>query len=118
MWARVVEVLLACWLGVSPFVIPEASRTHPRYAVDYTAALLVAGFSLFACVPRRGVWRMGTFAVGLGIAVAGWCGLGNEAGAQNLLSVGLLLAMFAVIPTQASELPRSWKSGEEHRDSP
>jgi hypothetical protein len=55
--------------------------------------------------------------VAAALAVAGWMAARGEptAAAQNHIVLGLLLAMFAIIPGEASAPPLPWRSDDRPR---
>jgi hypothetical protein len=113
MWPRVVEAMLACWLAISPFVFRhEPEQTH-LWAVDFGSALAVMAFSLAAYHPRWAWANLGTLAVAVALCAWGYVAGGATSPAipaeQNHMLSGLLLAMFAVIPTRCNEPPSRWR---------
>jgi len=113
MWARVVEFMLGCWLAVSPFVFQHADQAVLS-AIDYAAATAVITFALLSYWPPARWAHLGTLAVATGLIVVGrasaWSDLAP--GYQNHIVVGLLLLMFAIVPNDASQPPRSWYQQE------
>jgi hypothetical protein len=114
MWARVVEFMLACWLGVSPFVFQHGDQLE-FWIADWTVAVLVGTLSL-ACYWRP--LRHGH----LGILLVTLC-LGLWArfsftsplpsAAQNEITVALLLMMVAIVPNHASVPPVAWLAQDD-----
>src|SRR5207247_2056429 len=51
MWARVVEVMLGCWLAVSPFVFRHPAEERAWWANDLICALLVVALALLSVWP-------------------------------------------------------------------
>lgn len=108
MWARVVEVMIACWLAVSPPVFRGADASGACWAFD----LVIAG--LTATIALASYWPPTRHAHLLLIAVAGvLIGAGMWAPSptpldQNHILVGLLLLLFAIIPNEASRPPAAW----------
>ena len=47
MWARVVEVMLAVWLAVSPFIFPDEGES-PSQWLSYGLATLIATLALLS----------------------------------------------------------------------
>src|SRR5262245_11874038 len=101
MWARIVEIMLGCWLAVSPFVFRHPVSERGWWANDLVCAFLTVLFSLVSFWPPANRIHL------LLLGVALWLiGFGYFAGAetsppalQNNLLIGLLLAMLAIIPT-------------------
>lgn len=107
MWPRDLELTLALWLLVSPFVFG-----HPDDA-GWWATDLVCGAAMvvFALLSR---WRPLRRAHLLHLVLVAWLvGYGwsrsPAPAAQNELVVGLLLLMVAVIPSEANTPPRGWR---------
>jgi hypothetical protein len=111
MWARVIEVMLGCWLAVSPFIFRHAAEETALWRTDLGCALAVVALALLS------FWhplRRAHLAIGL---VALWLvGFGYLASPrpvppafQNDLVVGLLLLMLAIIPSEASLPPERWR---------
>ena len=105
MWARVIEIMLGFWLMASPFIFRPG-----RPANDLLCGLSVMVFGFLS------YWRPTHGAHFLTLAVALWLViLGYSAGhpapppAQNQIIVGLLLAMFAIIPNRTSDMPEAWR---------
>lgn len=110
MWARVVEVMLACWLAVSPFIFRHGAEDVLPWVVDYAAAVIIGTASLLSFHPRFRRAHLVTW--GIGFVLAGVAFFVAEAplaaGYQNHLVVGLLLLMFGIVPSRASEPPPRW----------
>jgi hypothetical protein len=111
MWPRHVEVMLAFWLALSVFVFEVPERETMVWAVDLGAALIVIVSSL-ACYWRRTPRaHLVTLAVALALAAYGLAQPRPvPSWHQNHILVGLLLAMFAVLPSQAATPPRAWRT--------
>lgn len=117
MWPRTVEVMLALWLAVSPFVFRHPAGERGLWASDLVCAVVVATLALAS---YRQKWRrVHLFELG----VAGWLvlfgylggGEGRPPGFQNALVVGLTLALFNILPSEANEPPRLWRAFYEER---
>jgi SPW repeat-containing protein len=112
MWARVIEVMLGCWLAMSPFIFRHSADETVMWLNDLFSALAVIVLALVSFLPR---WRYAHVAI---ILVALWLiGFGFWASAypippalQNDIVVGLLLMMFAIIPNEANLPPQAWRS--------
>lgn len=120
MWARHMELALGLWLLTSPFVFRHASDRSGLWAHDLLIGAAVVSLALathwrplrrahLVLLPLA-VWLMG----------AGWwaargAGIHPPAAYQNWILVGLLLAMFAIVPSRASRPPKPWR---RRRSSP
>jgi hypothetical protein len=111
MWARVVEVMLALWLWMSPFIFRHPPEDTFLWANDFICASLVAFLALFSFWhPLRKIHL-----ITIGVAFWLW-GIGyidfperTSIPLQNSVVVGLLLFMLAIIPTYAEQPPYSWR---------
>lgn len=114
MWSRVVECMLGCWLAVSPFVFEHGDEMW-LWAADFMAAGAVITLALLSYWPPTRNAHLATAA--LAVLMIGFGRIGGgadvEPAYQNHIVVGLLLAMFAIVPNHAGQPPRSWHAHEE-----
>jgi hypothetical protein len=110
MWPRIVEILLGIWLIASPLIFRTADTCMRGAVNDLICGAAVIVLSLVSFSSR---FRRAHFLI---LLVAAWLLItGYIAGhpappaAQNLIIVGLLLAMFAIIPGRINEMPESWR---------
>lgn len=113
MWPRVVEIMLAVWLALSPFIFPEGSA-NPRTWVLYGLATLVATLATLSYWERTRRAHLGILIVAIGMALWGrFAGSTPPSpGYQNLIAVGFLLIMFAIIPSDCLRPPHVWRPQE------
>lgn len=109
MWARVVEVMLGCWLAVSPFVFRHGPDTRDLWTTDLACAAIIVTLALLSFAPRLRRAHLGQLAVAAWLVGFGYTGEGAPAH-QNQIVVGLLLAMLAIVPSEASRPPPSWRA--------
>ncbi len=117
MWARTVEVMLACWLAISPLVFHRGPAETLAWGMEPVAGVAVMVLALAAFYrPLRGA-HLGILLVSAWLVVEGYRITGAHADPreQNCLMVGLLLAMFAICPTQGDEPPPGWQAFRENR---
>lgn len=114
MWARNVEVMLALWLAISPFVFDIPAHRTGVWVADMLVALLIMVCSLSSYWrPLRHAY-LGTLALALILATYGFVQPRPLPGwQQNHILVGLLLSMFAIVPCRAGAPPAPW---QRHRD--
>lgn len=115
MWARTVEIMLACWLCISPMVFHRGAAESLRWGVDPIAGAVVILLATLACYrPLRGA-HLAILLVAAWLVVDGYLMTGAEAAPreQNRLVVGLLLMMFAICPTEGDEPPLGWRAFRE-----
>ena len=114
MWPRVVEVMLGCWLLVTPFVFrdTEAIGNYTINSVISGSVVILA--SLLSFWDRTRSARMVTLVVSLWLATHGyfWAERPGPPAAQNELAVGLVLLLFAVLPNETNDVPRRWRRRE------
>ena len=107
MWARVVEIMFGFWLLASPFIFNEGEKT---LASNLPCGLLVIILGFLSYWNRTQGAHLLTILVALWLIVLGyWTGYPAPPSAQNQIMVGLLLAMFAIIPNWTNDLPEDWK---------
>lgn len=113
MWPRVAEVALACWLAMSPFIFRHDPAQTTLWATDFATAAAIAVFSLASFWPPLRKLHLLNLLVAGGLVLYPLLAAEHPAPAalQNELCVGLLLAMFALLPSQASLPPLSWRRG-------
>ena len=113
MWARTVELMLGVWLAISPLVL----RIDPlEFAAlnAYVCAVLIVASSCVAYWPPARQARWLTAAVALWLMARSYLtAFGGPHPAppelQNELTVGLLLAMFVIVPNDAGRPPEPWR---------
>jgi hypothetical protein len=112
MWPRVAELLIAAWLAASPYLLPAPARSE--FFLHINAIVCAALIAVFALLSFRAGWGKAHL---LSLAVALWL-IGVAFSApnppppapyQNFVVVGLLLLLFGVLPSRASEPPRAWR---------
>ena len=112
MWPRVVEIMLAFWLLISPFVFRLPDDAAWTWANAYVCAVLVLSFSSMAMWwPLRRA-HLVTAVVGVWLVLSAWVQerpLPPQQ--QGHILVGLLLFMFGIIPSEASRPPVDWREG-------
>lgn len=110
MWSRVVEVMLGAWLVISPFIFRHPPSNPGLWINDLAVGTAVIAFGVLS------YWGPARLAHLLTILVGCWLigfayrqGFGDPSTAsQNHLVLGLILMMFAIIPNDASQPPKSW----------
>jgi hypothetical protein len=109
MWARVVEAMLGCWMAVSPFVFQHQDGSV-LWAADLATAAAVISLALLSYWEPLRHAHLGIAVVALVMIVFGRLWHPGEVGPgfQNHMVVGLLLAMFAIVPNYAGRPPRAW----------
>ena len=110
MWARVIEAMLGCWLAMSPFVFRLTASETTLWTVDLAGAVVVILLALFSYWQRTRYAHLVTMAVSVFFIAYGRLAQSEPSPShQNLIFVGLLLLMFAMVPNHASQPPRGWR---------
>ena len=111
MWARIAEILLGLWLFATPFVFATYRDGGTiAAAFDHLAGLAAVGLALLSFT--KGL-RWAHIAI-LGLAAvlvlpSYLTGFPAPPYIQNRIAIGLVLAIFAIIPNRANEVPASWQ---------
>jgi len=108
MWARYIELILAAWLLASPWLFGGEFATSLACGI---VTLVLAGLSF------RTRWRrmhLGLLGVAAWLIAGGWLATraadGAPPSAQNEILVGLVLATFAIVPSDALRPPATWRA--------
>lgn len=112
MWARHCEVFLGLWLAISWLIFSYPSNLDSLMYFDWIICLLICIFSL-SCYSDRFKYMhlmnilIGSILIGFVFTFADDPYLPPY---QNYAVVGLLLLMFAIIPTNSSLPPKAWQN--------
>ena len=114
MWPRTLEVMLAGWLAMSPFIFRHPIDAPQLWWNDFGCAALIAAASLCA------FWGCARRAHLLNVLIAFWLlgfsylSIADPASpaAQNGIVVGLILLMLAIIPSESTLPPKPWRQVE------
>jgi hypothetical protein len=111
MWARIVEVMMGCWLAVSPFIFRHSPEDRVLWFNDLLSATVVILLALVSFWPPLRFAHVANLAVGLWLIAFGFLAFPypTPPALQNNVIIGLLLLMFAIVPNEASRPPRPWR---------
>ena len=110
MWARVTAIMLGFWLLASPFVFRFAETDGSSLANDLFCGLVILFFGFLSFWNRTGWAHFLILPVAAWLIIFGYlAGHPAPPSAQNQIIVGLLLAMFAIIPNKTNEMPEAWR---------
>jgi hypothetical protein len=111
MWARTVEVMLGFWFAASPFIFSHSPDEPRLWWNDLGSAFLIIAISLLSFWSRTRRAHLLNILVALWLIGFGYFGFGDPPppAAQNDLTVGLILLMLAIIPSEATLPPRGWR---------
>jgi multisubunit Na+/H+ antiporter MnhF subunit len=110
MWARVIEVMLGCWLAMSPFIFRHSAEDRVLWFNDLFAAMVVIMLALVSFWSPLRFAHVANLVIALWLIAFGFWASPYPAppALQNDIVVGLLLLMFAIVPNKATQPPRSW----------
>lgn len=117
MWPRTVEVMLACWLALSPFIFRYPSDASWLWWHDYIVAGLLALFALASFAQPLRKAHLFELLIAAWLIGYGWftsAGI-HDAPRQNWMCLGLLILMVAIIPTDCDRPPLTWREWYKRR---
>jgi hypothetical protein len=109
MWGRIVEIMTAVWIALSPFVFGVQNQPGTFWADMLIAAAIMGCAGLSYWHPTRYA-HLVTFGIAIGLVA--W---GRLAGTppppihQSHIVIGLFLMMIALVPNYASRPARVWQ---------
>ena len=107
-WPRYCELALALWLVAASWILDYQNSTHQAMTVIPGGAILLLDILSIAS-PRRYSY-LGVAGVALGLLAYGFLAMPvGLTGTENNVIVALLLLMFAILPTEATLPPASWR---------
>ena len=111
MFARVIEVMLAIWLALSPFIFRHPVDARFLWVNDFACATLVALFALLSYARALQHLHLLNGLVGLWLVLSAFLvgDIPPEPGYQNFAATGLLLMMLAIVPSRSQEPPAAWR---------
>src|SRR5690554_759482 len=112
MWARVVEVMLGCWLIISPFIFRLPSDATFLWVTDFVCGTLIIVIALTAIRPKIEKVHFLNLLVAAYLIIISYASGETPPSApyQNYMTVALLLVILAVIPTRGILPPRTWQA--------
>ena len=114
MWGRVVELMIAVWMAISPFVFRVNSDTTLLWADEVIALVICIVCTLGFWMPTRHAHLL---TLPLAIAMVLWgrfAELPPPPIHQNHIVVGLFLLLMVFVPNDSSYPPLAWRG--EHQD--
>jgi len=117
MWARVVEVMLGCWLLISPFVFRNAHDQLSHWASGLAGCSTILLALLSYWEPLRHA-HLGSAVVALSLIGFGMAAsFPTPPSWQNNILTGFILLMVAIVPNESNLPPRSWRMPPPDRGS-
>lgn len=111
MWARVIEILLGCWLILSPFIFGHADDQRFLWLNDILSGILTVALAALSFSRRFHYAHLAICAVAIWLIGFGYLAAPHPPppALQNNVLLGWLLVMFAIIPNDAFLPPRPWR---------
>lgn len=112
MWPRTVEVMVGCWLLMTPFVFDGTAKVGDYIVNAVVSGSIVVVASILSFWDRTRLARLATLFVSLWLAAHGYFSAlrPGPPAAQNEIIVGLMLLLCAVLPNEINAVPRPWRS--------
>lgn len=117
MWARVVEIMLAFWLTLSPFIFHYPNDDSFLWMQDLVCAGCIVFFVILSFWPQISKIHICTLGVGIWLWSYGYETFPEmpQAWHQNSVTIGLLLSMLAIVPNHSEKLTDSWQEFEQKK---
>lgn len=114
MWPRAVELMIAMWLLMSPYIFGHDPAAKGLWVSDFACAAVIftaSSLSFWKTQPKLRWAYLTNIAVSLWLIAFGYLagGYPTAPGYTNELIVGLVLLLFAIVPNEADQPPRSWR---------
>ncbi len=107
-WPRYCEMLLGVWLLVAPWIINYGDLNIPTGNIAAATAILL--FDILSITLYKRYAYLMVLGVAAGLLIHAFFVMPPQtAGTQNNIIVALLLLMFAILPTEATLPPPSWR---------
>ena len=115
-WPRYSEMVLGLWLIVAPWILNYGDLSVFR-PVNIAAATGILVLDILSITLYKRYAYLAVLGIALGLLVHAYFALPPEvAGTENNIIVALLLLMFAILPTEATLPPPSWRTfHDKHR---
>lgn len=110
MWARILEVMLACWLAASRFIFRYEDSFGFWHVNDLICASLMGLFAFLSFHPRLGKMHLFHYLIIVWLFILNYShGYPLPPLQQNYQVIALLLVMLALIPSHAQLPPKPWR---------
>ncbi len=112
MWPRVIEMVLAVWLAMSPFIFGYREEEWLLWPLSFAASAAVLAFAALSTWTPTKRAHLASLPVAAVLCGVGYFAAQQRPGPpayQNLVVTGLLIAMFAVLPRFVTLPPAAWR---------
>lgn len=110
MWARVLEFVMACWLVLSRFIFSYDAGDVFLRVNDLVCAVLVMALAFLSFWRPLRYIHLAIIPVGLWLTALAFLQSDMLPAYRNYMVVGVLLLLFAIVPSSASEPPHTWSA--------
>jgi peptidoglycan/LPS O-acetylase OafA/YrhL len=109
MWARVIELMLACFLSISCLFFPTTTTPFYFWANNLLCSAFIAFFALCSYRSQWGKVHLFSFAIAIYLIILGYVEY-PKPNPQNqcYVTMGILLFMITLIPSRAGTPPKEW----------
>ena len=112
-WPHYCEMLLSLWLLVAPWILNYGDSNIFR-DVNIAAAMVTLLLDIISIRLYKRYGYLAVLGVAAGLLIHAFFVMPPQAaGTQNNILVALLLVMFAILPTEATLPPPSWREFHE-----
>lgn len=111
MWARIVELVIACWLATSSFVLHYSLEESFLKTNNIVCAVLIALFAFLSFYNRWRKMHLLTFGIALWLWGLSYITFPLTASfpLEHSVLIGLLLLMLVIVPSHTAQLSPSWQ---------
>ena len=111
MWPRFLELALAAWLALSPFVFGHFPADDALWLNDFISAFFIAACASLSFWRRTRRAHLAELPVACWLLVMGYFSKSEPLPAlQNHILLAFVLLMTAIIPSDANRPPLKWRS--------
>lgn len=111
MWPRVVEIMLGCWLVLSPFIFGHSGERPAWWINDISCGTAIIILALVS--HWNPLKRIHLVSAIVALWLIGFAYFSSPyptpPAMQNDIVLGLLVAMFAILPSEVHQPPNSWR---------
>lgn len=111
MWARVLEMSIACWVILSTFIFDYPKGSPFFWMHDGVAGTLIFLFAALSFYQPLNKMHLFNFLLSFWLMAIGFLidPVVYHKMVQNYIVIGLLLVMISIIPSKAEEPPKPWR---------
>jgi len=117
MWGRVLQISVACWLAMSPFIFGHGDGLY-LWMHDFASAAVIGILAILSFNQRLKHLHIATVIPALWMIGGAFLLVPTPPppAYQNHLILGLLLLILILVPSNANEPPRGWQEYHQRRN--